>query len=152
MRSIAVLCLACLLGGCFTPAGNLTVQPLDEPEFRTMAAALRPQLTGHGLLTDDGAWYAPVLSLTGMGFGSTKHAGTVLLDRLSPAFRFPGLDTALLPESFRGMLTDGAQVTVTDHSFTILQGVDKLYVSLLALTDWNRDGRDDWLVLCRVEP
>lgn len=152
MRSIAVLCLACLLGGCFTPAGNLTVQPLDEHEFRTMAAALRPQLTGHGLLTDDGAWYAPVLSLAGMGFGSTKHAGTVLLDRLSPAFRFPGLDTALLPESFRGMLTDGAQVTVTDHSFTILQGVDKLYVSLLALTDWNRDGRDDWLVLCRVEP
>ena len=71
MRSIAVLCLACLLGGCFTPAGNLTVQPLDEPEFRTMAAALRPQLTGHGLLTDDGAWYAPVLSLAGMGFGST---------------------------------------------------------------------------------
>ena len=58
MRSIAVLCLACLLGGCFTPAGNLTVQPLDEPEFRTMAAALRPQLTGHGLLTDDGAWYS----------------------------------------------------------------------------------------------
>ena len=58
MRSIAVLCLTCLLGGCFTPAGNLTVQPLDEPEFRTMAAALRPQLTGHGLLTDDGAWYS----------------------------------------------------------------------------------------------
>lgn len=152
MRTVAVLCLVCLLGGCFTPAGNLTVQPLDEPEFRTMAAVLRPQMTRHGLLTDDGAWYAPVLSLAGMGFGASGHAGSILLDRLSPAFRFPGSDTSLLPGSFRGMLTDEARVTVTDHSFTVLQGVDKLYVSLLALTDWNRDGRKDWLVLCRVEP
>lgn len=152
MRMPAVLCLACLLGGCVTPAGNLTVQPVDEFEFRTMTSSLRPQLTRKGLLTDDGAWYSPVLSLAGLGLGPTKNAGTVLLDRLSPAFRFPGADPSLLPASFRGMVTDEATVTVTDHAFTVLQGVDKLYVSLLAVTDWTHDGRDDWLVLCRVEP
>lgn len=152
MRLLCVLCLVGLLGGCFTPAGNLTVQPLDEPEFRTMTATLRPQLIRKGLVTEDGGWYAPVLSLAGLGLGSTRNAGARLLDRLSPAFRFPGSDPALLSPSFRSMLTDEARVTVADHSFTVLQGVDRLYVSLLALTDWNHDGRDDWLVLCRVEP
>lgn len=152
MRVFVVLCVAGLMGGCVTPAGNLTVQPLDKPEFRAMTAALRPQLIRKGLLTDDGAWYAPVLSRAGMGFGPAKNAGAVLLDRLSPAFRFPGAAPSLPFASFRDMLTDEATVTVTGHAFTVLQGVDRLHVSLLALTDWNRDGRDDWLVLCRVEP
>lgn len=157
MRRIAVLCLAgllgaCLLGGCFAPAGNLTVQALDEPEFRTMTTLLRPRLTSHGLLTEDGAWYEPVLSLAGMGLGSTRHAGAILFERLSPAFRFPDLTQDLLPGSFQGMVTREAKVSVTAHSFTVLQGVDKVHVSLLALTDWTRDGRDDWLVLCRIEP
>ncbi|MCH5276516.1 MAG: motor neuron and pancreas homeobox protein 1 [Desulfovibrionaceae bacterium] len=152
MRRIAVLCLACLLSGCVTPAGNLTVQALDKPEFRTMTSVLRPQLTRHGLLTEDGAWYEPVLSLAGLGLGSTAHAGATLFERLSPAFRFPGLAQDLLPGSFRGMVTGEAGVSVTAHAFTVLQGVDKVHVSLLALTDWTRDGRDDWLLLCRIEP
>lgn len=157
MRRIAALCLAgllggCLLGGCAAPAGNLTVQPLDKPEFRTMTSLLRPQLIRHGLLTEDGAWYEPVLSLADLGLGSTRHAGKILFERLSPAFRFPGSAQDLLPGSFLGMVTGEARVNVTAHSFTVLQGVDKVHVSLLALTDWTRDGRDDWLLLCRVEP
>lgn len=157
MRRIAALCLAgvlevCLLGGCAVPDGNLTVQPLDEPEFRTMTTLLRPQLTRQGLLTEDGAWYEPVLSLAGMGLGSTGHAGAILFERLSPAFRFPGLAQELLPGSFRSMVTSEARVSVAAHSFTVLQGMDKVHVSLLALTDWTRDGRDDWLLLCRIEP
>ena len=128
------------------------MQPLDKPEFRAMTTLLRPQLTRQGLLTEDGAWYEPVLSLAGMGLGSTGRAGGILFERLSPAFRFPGLEQDLLPGSFRSMVTREARVSVTAHAFTVRQGVDKVHVSLLALTDWTRDGRDDWLILCRIEP
>lgn len=152
MRALCVLCLVCLLGGCVKPADNLTVQPLDGPEFRAMAVTLRPQLTRKGVLDEEGAWYTPLISLAGMGFGNVKNAGQTLLDRLSPAFRFPGADPGLLPPTFRGMLTEQAKVTVAKHAFTVEQGLDRVYVSLLALTDWNQDGTDDWLVLCRVEP
>lgn len=154
MRLSSLLCLSmlCLASGCFKPAENLTVKPMDEREFRAMAVDLRPQLTQKGVLDRNGAWYSPVFSLAGLGFSPAKSAGSTLLDRLSPAFRFPGSDPALLPSTFRAMLTDEARVTVTDHAFTVEQGLDRLHVSLLALTDWNRDGRDDWLLLCRVEP
>lgn len=152
MRAVCLVCLACLLGGCLKPAGNLTVQAVDEPEFRAMTVALRPQLEQKGILDGEGAWYSSLISLAGMGFGGVKNAGQTLLDRLSPAFRFPGTDPTLLPSTFRGMLTEQAGVTVTKHSFTVEQGLDRLYVSLLALADWDQDGKDDWLALCRVEP
>lgn len=152
---VGAVCCAGLLGltgGCFRPAGNITVEPLDHEEFRVMRTVLRPQLERRGILDADGAWYSPLVSLTALGWGDARNAGEVLLQRLSPAFRFPGTDPSRLPASFQAMLSEDAEVTVSSTAFSVSQGLDRIGVSLIAEADWNRDGRKDWLVLCRIEP
>lgn len=38
------------------------------------------------------------------------------------------------------------------YGFMLGQGADIVTVTLLAQTDWNDDGLNEWLLLCRVKP
>lgn len=152
LSCVMLLCVACLSGGCFQPSNSLLVKPLNDAEFRMMTQVIRPQLVQKGILDAEGAWYSPRVSFGRFGSRDVDNAGEILLQRLSPAFRFPGMDPAQLPATFRGLLTDEARVAVSDHSFTVNQGMDRIFVAVVAVTDWNRDGTQDWLVLCRIEP
>ena len=141
------------LGACgASVSGTLVVEPLDRAEFSGMVQVLRPQLIQKGILDGSGAWRSPVFSLGRLGIGGVKNGGDTLLRRLSPAFRFPGLSPDQLPATFQGLLTPEAGVERTDTSFTVRQGLDRIDVEIIALTDWNRDGRTDWILLCRIRP
>jgi hypothetical protein len=128
------------------------VDPLDRDEFNGMVRVLRPQLIQAGILDESGAWRSPAFSLSRLGFGGVRNGGETLLLRLSPAFRFPGLNPDQLPATFQGLLTPEARVDLTDTSFTILQGLDRIDTAIIALTDWNRDGTTDWILLCSIRP
>lgn len=142
-----ILALLGGLNGCVASSISATVEPVNDDEFRAMIKVLRPQMKKQGVIDAEGAWYSPM-------FGSSvpTDAGQVLLTRLSPAFRFPGMKAELLPSNFKGMLAASAEIKVSESSFSVKQGLDKIFVGLLAVTDWNHDGKNDWLVLCRIEP
>ncbi len=48
--------------------------------------------------------------------------------------------------------TAGDVVLMLPYGFMLAQGADIVTVTLLAETDWNDDGANEWLVLCRVKP
>ena len=81
-------------------------------------------------------------------FTRVCDAGKTLVNRLSPAFRFPDASVAV-PPTFRAMLTPDARVKLEDNKATIEQGMNRVLLELVAVTDWNNDGTDDWLVMCR---
>lgn len=147
-RRIVAPLVCLLLASCVGPADVKTVQAVNEPEFLRLIKTLQPMMMENKVLDQNGAWYSPRITAS----GGWNNAGQILLDRMSPAFRFPDMADAQLPASFRSMFTPEARIAVDSYAFTALQGSDSIYVSLLAVLDWNMDDRDDWLVLCRVTP
>lgn len=138
------LCLCvCLAAGCSGKQVHVTV----ENEFNTMAKRLAPVLKAHGVIDEHGAYVAPVFSTPEL----PPQLGEYLFQRLSPAFRFK-VDPALLPPTFALSRTAGDTVEMQPYGFMLGQGADIVTVTLLAQTDWNDDGLNEWLLLCRVKP
>lgn len=136
----AAACLA--LSGC-APIDTRLVDTLDAPRFVDMSRAMRPVMVKKHIVDEKGDWYSPIIRTAPTGAGKT------LVDRLSPAFRFSG-DKLRLPSTFHAMLGPGAKVTYDDNRAVIIQGASRIMLELVAVTDWNNDGKDDWLVACQV--
>lgn len=134
-------CLS-LAAGC-APQNSRLVEALDGGQFVAMSRAMRPVMLKKNIVDSNGDWYSPMFP------SRPADAGKTLVDRLSPAFRFPG---ARMPETatFRSMLTTDAKVKLEDNKATIEQGMNRVTLELVAVTDWNNDGVEDWLVLCRT--
>lgn len=142
-------CYACLaLAACLSlsagcaPQDCRMVEALNGGQFVAMSRAMRPVMLKKNMVDKNGDWYSPLFS------SRPSDAGKTLVDRLSPAFRFPDASVAV-PPTFRAMLTPDARVKLEDNKATIEQGMNRVLLELVAVTDWNNDGRDDWLVLCR---
>lgn len=138
-------CLVCLLlgmlsGGCSAK----TVTVADEAEFAAMVRRLAPVMQQHDIVDSRGAYSAPLLSAS-----VPDQLGTLLFERLSPAFRFR-LDPALLPPTFAASRSPSDSLLLQPSGFILRQGAQEVRVALVAVTDWNNDGADDWLLLCRV--
>ena len=134
-------CLS-LFAGC-APSNSRMVEALDGGQFVAMSRAMRPVMLKKNMVDKNGDWYSPMFS------SRPADAGRTLVDRLSPAFRFPGSHLAVAP-TFRAMLTPDAKVKTEDNKATIEQGMNRVTLELVAVTDWNNDGVDDWLVDCRT--
>ncbi|MCQ2445024.1 MAG: hypothetical protein MJ061_06025 [Mailhella sp.] len=130
------------LSGC-APIDSRLVDTLDASRFVDMSRAMRPAMVKKHIVDEKGDWYSPLIRTAPSGAGKT------LVDRLSPAFRFSG-DKLRLPSTFRAMLAPEAKVTYEDNRAVIVQGVSRIMLELVAVTDWNNDGKDDWLVACHV--
>lgn len=138
------------LFGCAVPESRVAINPIDKTEFNTMLPILAPILREKGVLDTQDSWYEPMLSFS--SFGDAGNAGEILLQRLSPAFRFPQIEKNLVPRTFATLFGESAQVVVNKTSFEAKVGLDTVQVALIAVTDWNKDGGEDWLVVCRVKP
>ena len=128
--------------GC-APQNCRMVEALDGGQFVAMSRAMRPVMLKKNMVDKNGDWYSPMFP------SRPSDAGKTLVDRLSPAFRFPGSRLAVAP-TFRAMLTPDAKVKFEDNRAVIEQGMSRVTLELVAVTDWNNDGIDDWLVNCRV--
>ncbi len=119
------------------------VEALNGGQFVAMSRAMRPVMLKKNMVDARGDWYSPLFS------GRPSEAGKTLVDRLSPAFRFSGSRVSSA-STFRAMLTDDASVELKDNRAVIDQGLLRIVLELVAVTDWNGDGKNDWLVLCRT--
>lgn len=139
---VSCFLVSAMLAAC-APGGMRMVDAVDGNAFTTMSRAMHGEMLRRNLVDSRGSWYSPVFS-----FGPFR-AGEKLVDRLSPRFRFPRAGVAV-PDTFRGMMGEDARLVLRGPVAVIEQGISRVELRLLAVADWNGDGKDDWLVRCRV--
>lgn len=131
----------CVLGlaGC-APQQMRLVDTVDAPQFVAMSQAMRPAMLRKHLVDHHGNWYSPGLSL------HPRDAGAVLTERLSPAFLESDVFAA---QTFRASLGRHAAVQEERFASTIRKDGRLVRVELVAVADWDGDGKDDWLIRCQ---
>lgn len=139
------LVMTLLLGAC---AGTRSIDVADEQGFLRMARGMTGEMQSRGLL-DAGGAYRPAL------FASRREgSGRLLFRRLSPDF-MQQPDTAhdiYLGETFAATMQPDSRVAHSPGGFVIDHAGQRVSVSLLAVADWDGDGRDEWVVACAVDP
>ena len=143
-RLSAVCLLACSLSlAACAPQGMRLVDAVEPGQFVAMSRAMRPVMLQKGLVDSHGDWYSPTLSLR------PDEVGRTLVDRFSPSFLYLDSKEAV-PPTFRAWLGPGTRIEYGRFKAVITQGKEKVVLELAALTDWNGDGSEDWLVRCSV--
>lgn len=141
LTSCVLLALAVsFIAGCAAKPVRVT----DEPEFIIMARRIAPVLRERNILDDQGA-YVTSLFMASL----PEQVGESLFHRLSPAFRFQ-VDPSLLPATFAASRTQEDSLEMRPYGFILGQGIENVSVSLLAQMDWDDNGTEDWLLLCRI--
>lgn len=142
MRLAALLCLGGLLFGC----AARPVVVVEKDQFIRMARQMPKELQARGLLYNDGSYLAP-FSLAGL-----RDYGETLFRRLSPDFMLDDAANVFAGETFAVGLQPQSRVTHWPNGFSIDHPAQKLTVNMVAIADWNNDGRDEWIVSCLAEP
>lgn len=140
MNKLFFSLITCLCLAACAPQNSRMVDALNGGQFVAMSRAMRPVMLKKHMVDNNGDWYSPMLSLR------PQSAGKTLLERLSPAFRFPHAKVA---PTFRAMFSQNAKATLDKNRAVIEEGMMRIELELVAITDWNNDGTDDWLVVCR---
>lgn len=140
MNKLFFALIACFCLASCAPQDARMADVLNGGQFVAMSRAMRPLMLKKHIVDNKGDWYSPMLSL------HPQSAGKTLFERLSPAFRFPGVQTA---PTFRAMFSKNAKVTLSKNRAVIEEGMVRVELELVAITDWNNDGNNDWLVVCR---
>lgn len=130
------------LAAC-APHGMRMVDSKDDATFVSMYRAMKPAMLQKELVDRSGSWYGPLFSM------GPENVGLAFLNRLSPKFCNAELNEPAL-KSFRRMITAEDEVKLTDWGVSIRTADYTVEVQLVAVTDWNDDGKDDWLAVCRI--
>ncbi|MBR3881575.1 MAG: hypothetical protein IKJ34_08300, partial [Mailhella sp.] len=128
------------LAAC-APRDMRLVDAVDARHFVNVSRSMRPVMLQKRLVDEAGSWYSPVIVTR------PENVGRVLVDYLSPAFL--GTDS-FEEDTFRASLTSEARVQIAPCSASIRQDGKLTELELIAVTDWNGDDQDDWLVSCRT--
>ena len=140
-RLIAVFC-AFLLAAC-APQGLRLVDTKDDASFADMYRAMKPAMLQKKMVGSDGSWYTPLID------SGLDNAGQRLVDGLSP--KFLGTEwNEPTTKVFRDLLSPWDKLAIGPYSATLRTNGHSIKLQLTAVTDWNEDGKDDWLVTCRV--
>lgn len=135
--------IALLLSGC---AGK-PVDVVQPAQFKNMADRMSKELIARNLLDNARNYVAPLTP----SFNAPDY-GAALFTRLSPAFLFEDRVQAAPAASFAAGVRPGDRVQRRGNGFTIHTLNKKISVNMIAVADWDNDGRDDWIVSCLVEP
>ena len=140
-RLIAVFCVF-LLAAC-APQGLRIVDTKDDASFAAMYRAMKPAMLQKKMVGRDGSWYTPLID------SGPDDAGLRLVDALSPKFLGTEWNDPTT-KVFRDILSPWDKLSVGPYSATLRMSRHSIKLQLTAVTDWNEDGKDDWLVTCRV--
>ncbi len=139
----ALLCLSAAL--CLCACAQRPVRVAQEARFKSMCLRLKPEMTSRALLDEQGNYLENHLKPL-----SGDEYGRILFERLSPSFRYGDADPMVAPKSFAESVASPKDAQIRDKGFTLTQGLDTVEVELLAAADWNGDGKNSWLISCRV--
>lgn len=137
---MAVLACALFAAGC-----GRTVEVVQARQFKIMADRMPEELMARGIL-DASRDY-----VTGLWDDGGGEYGMALFTRLVPDFLFEDAAGKLSSPSFAATVKAGDVVRRHDAGF-VIQGMRRnIGVNMIAVTDWDGDGRKDWLISCLVE-
>ncbi len=134
-KSIILLAIVCLLPACTMQKTKL-IQPVDIAQVQHLAEQMPNEFRSLGFTDDENHWYSPVVSLPIMGIGET------LYNHLDPSFHY---GSSMNISSFKNL--GGQNLILSPNKFYFEKGSDRFTGELIALLDWNDDGKDDWLVV-----
>ena len=131
---------------CLSACGLRSVRVVQERQFQTMCAQLRPEMMRRFLLDGQGNYLSSPL----LPSASTKDSGETLFRHLSPSFRYNADNPMAAPRTFAESASSRRDVHIRDYGFTLKQGLDAVDLDLIAQCDWEGDGRKEWLLSCKV--
>ena len=141
-----LFCALCvLIAGCATRS----IVVVEKKTFLEMAHNMAGEMKARHLLDDKGNYVTPLLSFT-----VSPHYGRTLFNHLSPAF-MQQPDTVhdiYLGNTFADTIQPDSRVTHWANGFRIKHASQNVVVNMAAVTDWDNDGQDEWIVSCLVEP
>lgn len=129
------------LNGC---AGR-NVEVVQADQFKTMADRMHEELIARNILDSDRAY------VSGLWGGGDANYGEVLFQRLSPDFLFEDVVGGVPGSTFAASLRPGDGVQKTPGGFTIRRVRQSMKVNMVAITDWDGDGKKDWIISCAVD-
>lgn len=140
-----LLCLALTalvpLAGC---AGK-TVDVVQADQFKVMADRMHEELIARDILDKDRDYVSGLL-----GSGDANY-GEILFKRLSPDFLFEDVVGGTPGNTFAAIVFRGDGVQKRPGGFTIRRVRQSMKVNMIAITDWDGDGKKDWIVSCAVD-
>lgn len=122
------------------PQNMRLVDTVDARQFVKLSRSIRPAMLQKQLVDEDGNWYSSRMA------SLPTDAGRVLVESLSPEFL---KSEDFEEDTFRASLKFGARVETEPFRALIQQDDHLVILELIAVTDWNGDGQDDWIVRCR---
>jgi hypothetical protein len=142
MRAVILFFILLALSAC----SLRPVRVVQEGEFKTMCAQLRPEMLRRSLLDEEGGYLSSPL----FAFMLNKDYGEILFRHLSPSFRYGADNPMTAPKTFAESAASLRDVRIRDYGFTLRQGLDTVDLNLVAQSDWEGDGRKEWLLSCKV--
>ena len=135
-----------VLLGSLLLAGCSTMSVVDEQGYLQVMRQMPRELEAHGLPYDrEGVQLALA--------ESSYPYGSVLFRQLSPSFMQGQVSTYYLGETFaQTMQPRRSSMTPSKNGFSIEHLSQRVQVAMLAVCDWDGDGKREWLVSCRVVP
>ncbi|MCR5815121.1 MAG: hypothetical protein K6G15_11615 [Desulfovibrio sp.] len=119
---------------------------VDEKGYLQIMGQMPRDLEAHGLPADHEALRLALSE-------SSYPYGAVLFKQLSPSFMQGQVATYYLGETFAQTLQPRrSSFTPGKNGFTIEHMTQRVQVAMLAVCDWDGDGKREWLVSCRVVP
>jgi len=131
---------------CASACSLRSVRVVQERQFKTMCAHLRPEMLRRSLLDEQGNYLASPLP----ALPSKSDCGENLFRQLSPSFRYSADNPMAAPKTFAESAASRRDVHIRDYGFTLKQGLDTVDLDLIARSDWEGDGRQEWLLACKV--
>jgi hypothetical protein len=123
-----------------------SIRVVQEDQFKSMCARLRPEMMRRSLLDEQGNYLSSPL----LAFTMQKDYGETLFRRLSPAFRYNPDNPMAVPKTFEKSAASRNAVQIRDYGFTLKQGLDTVILDLIAQSDWEGKGQKEWLLSCKV--
>lgn len=137
-----VLGFAVMLSSC-APQGMHMVDSKDDVSFASMYHAMKPAMLEKKLVDQSGNWYAPIFS------SGPSDAGLRLVDQLCPKFMGDAWSEPAA-RVFRDLVSPQDRLSIGPYSATLRTTDHIVKLQLSAVSDWNNDGKDDWLVSCSI--
>jgi hypothetical protein len=119
---------------------------VQERQFKTMCAQLRPEMQRRSLLDEQGNYLSSPLP----ALPTKRDCGETLFRHLSPAFRYSADNPMAAPRTFAESAASRSDVHIRDYGFTLRQGLDTVDLDLIARSDWEGEGQQEWLLACKV--
>ncbi len=149
LRCGLVIFLFCLLTACSTKP----VAVVNPEQFRLMGNRLGQELIERKILDDNMDYIAASQSM--------ENYGKILYNKLSPSFLFDDVEKQSA-SSFALSLASTEKVDIRSNGFSIstvgnsksakrnyATNGRRIDLNMVAISDWDDDGVQDWLVACR---